>query len=57
MPEFIFTMQEVTKVHPPDKKVLENAVVSAGSGNRQEPEQSERQRCVVLAAHEIPLPH
>jgi energy-dependent translational throttle protein EttA len=22
MPEFIFTMQEVTKVHPPDKKVL-----------------------------------
>ena len=24
MPEFIFTMQGVTKVHPPDKKVLEN---------------------------------
>src|SRR5690606_27534358 len=24
MPEFIFTMQDVTKVHPPDKKVLEN---------------------------------
>ncbi|MFO0666961.1 MAG: energy-dependent translational throttle protein EttA [Polyangiaceae bacterium] len=24
MPEFIFTMQAVTKVHPPDKKVLEN---------------------------------
>ncbi|HEY3237877.1 MAG TPA: energy-dependent translational throttle protein EttA [Polyangiaceae bacterium] len=24
MADFIFTMQEVTKVHPPDKKVLEN---------------------------------
>ena len=24
MPEFIFTMQGVTKVHPPDKKVLDN---------------------------------
>ena len=24
MPEFIFTMQGVTKVHPPDKRVLEN---------------------------------
>ncbi|MBI2395663.1 MAG: energy-dependent translational throttle protein EttA [Deltaproteobacteria bacterium] len=24
MPEFIFTMQDVTKVHPPDKKVLQN---------------------------------
>jgi sulfate-transporting ATPase len=24
MPEFIFTMQAVTKVHPPDKRVLEN---------------------------------
>jgi energy-dependent translational throttle protein EttA len=24
MPEFIFTMQAVTKVHPPDKKVLDN---------------------------------
>src|SRR5258708_5025362 len=24
MPEFIFTMRAVTKVHPPDKKVLDN---------------------------------
>ena len=28
MPEFIFTMQGVTKVHPPDKKVLENIHLS-----------------------------
>ncbi len=28
MPEFIFTMQEVTKVHPPDKKVLSNINLS-----------------------------
>ena len=28
MPEFIFTMQAVTKVHPPDKKVLENIHLS-----------------------------
>lgn len=28
MPEFIFTMQDVTKVHPPDKKVLENIHLS-----------------------------
>src|SRR5437867_12019572 len=24
MPEFIFTMTDVTRVHPPDKRVLEN---------------------------------
>src|SRR6476646_9900861 len=28
MPEFIFTMQGVTKVHPPDKKVLDNIHLS-----------------------------
>jgi ATP-binding cassette ChvD family protein len=28
MPEFIFTMQDVTKVHPPDKKVLQNIYLS-----------------------------
>jgi sulfate-transporting ATPase len=28
MPDFIFTMQEVTKVHPPDKKVLENITLA-----------------------------
>ena len=28
MPEFIYTMQEVTKVHPPDKKVLENITLA-----------------------------
>jgi energy-dependent translational throttle protein EttA len=28
MPEFIFTMQEVTRIHPPDKKVLENISLS-----------------------------
>jgi ATP-binding cassette ChvD family protein len=28
MPEFIFTMQEVSKVHPPDKKVLENITLA-----------------------------
>ncbi len=28
MPEFIFTMQGVTKVHPPDKKVLSNIYLS-----------------------------
>ncbi|HEY6728183.1 MAG TPA: energy-dependent translational throttle protein EttA [Polyangiaceae bacterium] len=28
MPEFIFTMREVTRVHPPDKKVLENITLA-----------------------------
>jgi ATP-binding cassette ChvD family protein len=28
MPEFIYTMQEVTKVHPPDKRVLENVSIA-----------------------------
>ncbi len=28
MPEFIFTMQDVTKVHPPEKRVLENIHLS-----------------------------
>jgi len=28
MPEFIFTMQEVTKVHPPDKKVLSDITLA-----------------------------
>src|SRR5512142_1774829 len=28
MPEFIFTMQDVTRVHPPDKKVLENITLA-----------------------------
>ncbi|HYO95657.1 MAG TPA: energy-dependent translational throttle protein EttA [Polyangiaceae bacterium] len=28
MPEFIFTMQEVSKIHPPDKKVLENITLA-----------------------------
>ena len=28
MPEFIFTMREVTKVHPPDKKVLEDITLA-----------------------------
>ncbi|MEZ4369198.1 MAG: energy-dependent translational throttle protein EttA [Polyangiaceae bacterium] len=28
MPEFIFTMQGVTRVHPPDKKVLENITLA-----------------------------
>jgi sulfate-transporting ATPase len=28
MPEFIFTMQEVTRVHPPDKRVLENITLA-----------------------------
>ena len=28
MPEFIFTMHDVTKVHPPDKKVLQNIYLS-----------------------------
>src|SRR5688572_17467068 len=28
MPDFIFTMQEVTRVHPPDKKVLENITLA-----------------------------
>jgi len=28
MPEFIFTMREVTKVHPPHKKVLENITLA-----------------------------
>lgn len=28
MPEFIYTMREVTKVHPPDKKVLENITLA-----------------------------
>ncbi len=28
MPEFIFTMQDVTKIHPPEKRVLENIHLS-----------------------------
>ncbi len=28
MPEFIFTMQDVTRVHPPDKRVLENITLA-----------------------------
>jgi len=28
MPDFIFTMQDVSKVHPPDKKVLQNIYLS-----------------------------
>ncbi len=28
MPEFIFTMQDVSKVHPPDKKVLSNITLA-----------------------------
>jgi ATPase subunit of ABC transporter with duplicated ATPase domains len=28
MPEFVFTMQEVTRVHPPDKKVLNNITLA-----------------------------
>jgi ATP-binding cassette ChvD family protein len=28
MPEFIFTMRDVTRVHPPDKKVLENITLA-----------------------------
>jgi ATP-binding cassette ChvD family protein len=28
MPEFIFTMQDVSKVHPPDKRVLQNIYLS-----------------------------
>jgi ATP-binding cassette ChvD family protein len=28
MPEFIFTMRQVTKVHPPDKKVLDNVTLA-----------------------------
>ncbi len=28
MPEFIFTMQEVSRIHPPDKKVLENITLA-----------------------------
>ncbi|GAC1366453.1 MAG: energy-dependent translational throttle protein EttA [Polyangiales bacterium] len=28
MPEFIFTMQDVSKIHPPDKKVLQNIYLS-----------------------------
>jgi energy-dependent translational throttle protein EttA len=28
MPEFVFTMQEVTRVHPPDKKVLDNITLA-----------------------------
>jgi ATP-binding cassette ChvD family protein len=28
MPEFVFTLQELTRVHPPDKKVLENINLS-----------------------------
>ena len=28
MPEFIFTMHDVTKVHPPDKKVLQSIYLS-----------------------------
>ena len=32
MPEFIFTMHQVTKVHPPDKKVLENITLAFYDG-------------------------
>ncbi len=32
MPEFIFTMRQVTKVHPPDKKVLENITLAFYDG-------------------------
>ena len=32
MPEFIFTMHKVTKVHPPDKKVLENITLAFYDG-------------------------
>ena len=28
MPEFIFTMQNVTRVHPPDKRVLEDITLA-----------------------------
>ena len=28
MPEFVFTMQEVTRIHPPDKKVLDNVTLA-----------------------------
>ncbi|HEV8551756.1 MAG TPA: ATP-binding cassette domain-containing protein, partial [Polyangiaceae bacterium] len=28
MPEFIFTMQDVSRVHPPDKRVLENITLA-----------------------------
>lgn len=28
MPEFVFTMHEVTRVHPPDKKVLDNITLA-----------------------------
>lgn len=28
MPEFVFTMREVTRVHPPDKKVLDNVTLA-----------------------------
>jgi sulfate-transporting ATPase len=28
MPEFVFTMHEVTRVHPPDKRVLENITLA-----------------------------
>jgi energy-dependent translational throttle protein EttA len=28
MPEFIFTMQNVTRVHPPEKRVLENITLA-----------------------------
>ena len=28
MPEFIFTMQGVSRVHPPDKRVLENITLA-----------------------------
>ncbi|MCH2109993.1 MAG: energy-dependent translational throttle protein EttA [Polyangiaceae bacterium] len=28
MPEFVFTMQNVTRVHPPDKKVLDNVTLA-----------------------------
>ena len=28
MPEFVFTMQGVTRVHPPDKKVLDNVTLA-----------------------------
>ena len=28
MPEFIFTMQNVTRVHPPEKRVLEDITLA-----------------------------
>ena len=39
MPEFVFTMQGVTRVHPPDKKVLDN--VTYLHSTQPEPEEEE----------------